>query len=144
MTLAIVIISFSIVFYLNKKNKSEEKMHESFLLILLFLASVIWFIKSLIDLYRYGILVFSPNQSVFIKDIMTGIIVVATCMVLWVIYVVVSDKKENKNNELLNIIDNNKIEIDNPPSHQAPSITIDDYTKESPFNPYSGYNHYER
>lgn len=142
MTLAIIIISFCIVFYINKANKNEEKLHENLLLVLFFIASVIWSIKSIIDLYRYGILVFSPNQAVFVKDTMTGIIVVASCLVLWIIYVVINDKNIKSNDKTVNTIENDKKEMDTPLSHQAPSITIDDYDNRSSFNPYNRYDHY--
>ena len=121
MTLAILIISFSITYYIYKKtNNKENYLNEKLLLFMQLIACVVWFVVSIIDFYNYGNLVFSPSVDIFIKDIMTGFIVLAISMLLWVISIFTSGKSFKK-------MEKNIEEEDVPKSqsHPAPNISVD-------------------
>lgn len=158
MTLAILIISFTITYYIYKKTNLEDKnnyMNEKLLLFMLFLACIIWFIVSILDFYNYGTLVFSPSIEIFIKDIMIGFVVLALSLFLWFLSIITNGKKiknisidKNKIKEVLSDEKNKKLYEDkndddeiktNNAPHSAPSISVDYSTNSSDNNSRKGY-----
>ena len=158
MTLAILIISFTITYYIYKKTNSKDKnnyMNEKLLLFMLFLACIIWFIVSILDFYNYGTLVFSPSAEIFIKDIMIGFVVLAISLFLWFLSIVTAGKNikninidKNKIREVLSNDNNNNSYEDNDEEdnnkntnipHSAPSISVDYSTNSNDNNSRKGY-----
>ena len=157
MTLAILIISFTITYYIYKKTYDKEKnnyLNEKLLLFMQLIACVVWFIISIIDFYNYGTLVFSPSVDIFIKDIFTGFLVLALSLFLWFLSIITGGKKiknisidKNKIKEVLSKDNKNIFEVKNNDddiktsnkSHSAPNISVDYSTNSNDNNSRKGY-----
>ena len=157
MTLTILIISFCITYYIYKKTNTKDNnnnLNEKLLLFLQLLACAVWFIVSIIDFYNYGTLVFSPSVDIFIKDIMTALMVIAISMVLWIVSILLNDKhikdfkidrekiKKYLNNE--NIQKKEEVQPQKSIFHSAPRISIDDTPSQNDNTTHKGYFTYGR
>ena len=157
MTLAILIISFSITYYIYKKTNKKDNndyLNEKLLLFMRLIACVVWLIISILDFYNYGTLVFSPSIEIFIKDIMIGFMVLAISWFLWFLSIITKGKnikkisidknkiKEVLSNDNKNSYEDNDEEDNNKTTnipHSAPNISVDYSTDSRDNNSRKGY-----
>lgn len=94
MTFIIIFISFLISFYIWYKRMPNISYNENLLVVLLFIASFIWLINTIYDLIKDGMGVFTINLQSFLYDVFLGFLVILIALVIWIISIIVDDKKQ--------------------------------------------------
>lgn len=94
MTFIIIFISFLISFYIWYKKMPNINYNENLLVVLLFIASFVWLINIIYDFIKDGIGVFTINLESFLYDVFLGFLVILIALVIWIISIIVDDKKQ--------------------------------------------------
>lgn len=73
------------------KNAPEDKMHVRMLCWMFWGASLMWFVDSCFEYAELGAAYFTPAAADMLNDAFLGFSVVALAMIIWLVYLLVTD-----------------------------------------------------